>query len=201
MTKRKINLDVIDEDSASQAVEIIGKLAEENGINWALVGGLAMNLYGSDRLTKDIDVIADKRLPMPENKIVGRLKQGGERYNTETDKKIVTVDWVVRNDEFKPLFKEALKAAVRINDVPVLTPEWLVILKFIAGRFKDQEDAVFLLSRNGLVNRNAIKENIIKTAGAIAWGLAKHGYQRWYDLADGRNLEEQRNEKEGYIDS
>ncbi len=201
MTKRKINLDVIDEDSASQAVEIIGKLAEENGVDWALVGGLAMNLYGSDRLIKGIDVIADKRLPMPENKIVGRLKQGGERYNTETNEKIVTVDWIIRNDEFKPLFKEALKAAVRINDVPVLTPEWLVILKFIAGRFKDQEDAVFLLSRNGLVNRDIIKENIIETAGAIAWGLAKHGYQRWYDLADGRSLEEQRNEKEGYIDS
>ncbi len=76
-----------------------------------------------------------------------------------------------------------------------------MILKFIAGRFKDQEDAVFLLSRNGLINRNLIKEHIIKNAGAIAWGLAKHGYQRWYDLADGRTREEQRNEKEGYIDS
>jgi len=201
MNRPKINLDVIDEDSASQAVEIITKLAEENNIDWALVGGLAMNLYGSDRLTKDIDVIADKLLPMSEKQIVGRLKQGGERYNTETDEKIVTVDWIIRNDEFKPLFNEALKAAVKINDVPVLTPEWLVIFKFITGRFKDQEDAVFLLSRNGLVNRNLIKEHIIKTAGAIAWGLAKHGYQRWFDLADGRSLEEQRNEKEGYIDS
>ena len=201
MNRPKINLDVIDEDSASQAVEIITKLAEENNIDWALVGGLAMNLYGSDRLTKDIDVIANKLLPMSEKQIVGRLKQGGERYNTETDEKIVTVDWIIRNDEFKPLFNEALKAAVKINDVPVLTPEWLVILKFIAGRFKDQEDAVFLLSRNGLVNRNLIKEHIIKTAGELAWGLAKHGYQRWFDLADGRSLEEQRNEKEGYIDS
>jgi len=201
MNRPKINLDVIDEDSASQAVEIITKLAEENNIDWALVGGLAMNLYGSDRLTKDIDVIADKLLPMSEKQIVGRLKQGGERFNTETDEKIVTVDWIIRNDEFKPLFNEALKAAVKINDVPVLTPEWLVILKFIDGRFKDQEDAVFLLSRNGLVNRNLIKEHIIKTAGELAWGLAKHGYQRWFNLADGRSLEEQRNEKEGYIDS
>ena len=201
MNRPKINLDVIDEDSASQAVEIITKLAKENNIDWALVGGLAMNLYGSDRLTKDIDVIADKLLPMSEKQIVGRLKQGGERYNTETDEKIVTIDWIIRNDEFKPLFKEALKAAVKINDVPVLTPEWLVILKFIAGRFKDQEDAVFLLSRNGLVNRNLIKEHIIKTAGELAHGLAKHGYQRWFDLADGRSREEQRNEKEGYIDS
>ncbi len=201
MNKPKIILDVIDTDSASQAVEIISRLAAENGISWALVGGLAMNLYGSDRLTKDIDVIADKLLPIQQNLIVGKLKQGGERFNAETDKTVVSIDWIIRNDVFKSMFNEALKSAVKINEVPVLTPEWLVILKFIAGRFKDQEDAVFLLSRNGLVNRKLIKQQVIETAGEIAWELAKHGYQRWYDLADGRSLEEQRNEKEGYIDS
>ncbi len=136
MVRRKTNLGVIDEDSASEAIEIIGRLAEENNIEWALVGGLAMNLYGSDRLTKNIDAIADKLLPVSEKQIVGRLKQGGERYNTETDEKVVTVDWIIRNDEFKPLFKAALKEAVKINDVPILTPEWLVILKFIAGHLK-----------------------------------------------------------------
>ncbi len=201
MNKRTLNLDVIDEESASQAIEIISKLAEENGIDWALVGGVAMNLYGSDRLTKDIDIISAKRLPMPKEKIVGQLRQGGERYQTETDKKVVLVDWIIRNDEFKELFREALKEAVKIDDIPIITPEWLVILKFIAGRFKDQEDAVFLLSRKGLVNRNLIKEKIIKHIGRAAWGLAKHGYQRWYDLADRRTREEERNEAEGYIDS
>lgn len=42
MNKPIINLDVIDTESASQAVQIISRLAEENGVNWALVGGLAM---------------------------------------------------------------------------------------------------------------------------------------------------------------
>ncbi len=201
MINRKINLDVIDEDSASQAIDFVSKIAEEINIDWALVGGLAMNFYGSDRLTKDIDMISNQRLPIPKEKIVGQLRQGGERFQAKTDKKVVSIDWIIRNDEFKPLYKAALKESVKINDVPILTPEWLVILKFIAGRFKDQEDAVFLLSRKGLVNRNLIKEHIIKHAGAIAWGLAKHGYQRWYDMADGRTREEERAEAEGYIDS
>lgn len=201
MNRPKINLDVLDEDSATQTIEIISKLAKEYNIDWALVGGLAMNLYGSDRLTKDIDIIANKLLPVAESQIVGKLKQGGERFKTETDKNTVSVDWIIRNDVFRQMFNQALVEAVKIDDVPVLTPEWLVILKFIAGRFKDQEDAVFLLSRKNLVNRNLIKEHIINTAGEIAWGLAKHGYQRWFDLADGRSIEEQRNEKEGYIDS
>ena len=193
-----INLDLLDEESATEAIKTVAALAEANGVQWALVGGLAMALYGGDRNTKDVDVIASKLLPL-ENQ--GLLKQGGERYSIKTKKKSVAVDWIIRNDEFKALFQEALKEAVKINGAPILTPEWLVILKFIAGRFKDQEDAVFLLSRKGLVDRNVIREKIIRHVGPAAWGLAKHGYQRWYDLADGRTREEERNEKEGYIDS
>lgn len=86
--------------------------------------------------------------------------QGGERYLIKTNKKEVVVDWIIRKDEFKKLFAQALSEAVEINGVPILTPEWLVILKFIAGRFKDQEDAVFLLSRQDLVDRNLIKEKL-----------------------------------------
>ena len=193
-----INIDLLDKESATEAIKTVAEISKTNEVNWALVGGLAMAIYGSDRNTKDIDIIADKLLPL-ENK--GLLRQGGERYLIKTTKKEVAVDWIIRNDEFKHLFQVALNEAVKINDVPILTPEWLVILKFIAGRFKDQEDAVFLLSRKELVNRNLIKSHIIKIVGAMAWGLAKHGYQRWYDIADGKSRDEERDQKDGYIDS
>jgi hypothetical protein len=193
-----INLDLLDEESATQAIQTVAEIAEKNDARWALVGGLAMAVYGSDRTTKDIDIIADKLLPLEK---VGLLRQGGERYLVKTDKREVAVDWIIRKDEFKKLFQKALKDAVEINGVPILTPEWLVILKFIAGRFKDQEDAIFLLSCKGLVNRNLIRQHIVKNVGATAWGLARHGYQRWFDIADGRTREEERNEQDGYIDS
>jgi Nucleotidyltransferase of unknown function (DUF6036) len=193
-----INLDLLDDESATEAIKTVAKIAEANDVNWALVGGLAMAVYGSDRNTKDIDIIADKLLPL-ENK--GLLRQGGERYLIKTNKKEVAVDWIIRNDEFKKLFQIALNEAVKINDVPILSQEWLVILKFIAGRFKDQEDAVYLLSRRNLVDRNLIKSHIVRVVGATAWGLAKHGYQRWYDIADGKSRDEERDENDGYINS
>lgn len=193
-----INLDLLDDESATEVIKTVAEISKNNDVSWALVGGLAMAIYGSDRNTKDIDIIADKLLPL-ENK--GLLRQGGERYLIKTTKKEVAVDWIIRNDEFKALFQDALAEAVRIDDIPILTPEWLVILKFIAGRFKNQEDAVYLLSRKGLVNREIIKEKIIKHFGLGAWSLAKHGYYRWFDLADGKTREDERNEKEGYIDS
>ena len=79
-----INLDLLDDESATEAIVTVAAIADANGVNWALVGGLALAVYGSDRNTKDIDIIADKLLPL-ENK--GFLRQGGERYLIKTHKK------------------------------------------------------------------------------------------------------------------
>jgi hypothetical protein len=186
MTKSDLNIGLLDNESALEAIETVGEIAAANSIDWALVGGIACLLYGSDRLTKEVDIIALSRLPVPRSIVAGQLQQGGERYNIETEKQTVSVDWIIRNDEAKRYFQEALKEVVLIKNLPVLTHEWLVILKHIAGRFKDQEDAIFLLRQKGLVDRKKIKENIIRVGGQDAWGLAKSGYQRWYDLADGK---------------
>lgn len=190
----KLKFDLLDDESAMETIETVGKLADENDINWALAGGLAVILYGSDRLTKDVDIIASKKLPL---KSEGILVQGGERYTVKTSKKVVAVDWITRKDEAKKFYEQALKDAVMIQDTPILTPEWLVILKYIAGRFKDQEDAVFLLSKKGLVDRRKIKRMIINIGSVETWAAFKSGLERWYNLADGKTA----SIKEGYIDS
>jgi hypothetical protein len=190
----KLNFDLLDDESATQTIETVGKLADENDIDWALAGGLAVILYGSDRLTKDIDIIASKKLPLES---VGNLVQGGERYSVKTAKKTVAVDWITRTDEAKKFYEQALKDAVMIADTPILTPAWLVILKFIAGRFKDQEDGVFLLRQKGLVDRNKLKQMILEIGGNETWAVFRAGLERWYELADGRKPPL----KEGYIDS
>ena len=186
MNGRKINgglANFIDGETAIKAIDVVGAMADQHGINWAVCGGIAMAVYGSPRLTKDVDIIASKRLPVKE--ILGYLKQGGEHFTIETEKRVVPIDWILRNDDAKQLFEKALNEAIWIDELPVVTPEYLIIMKFIAGRFKDQEDAIFLLSQKDLVNRDKVKAIIIEVFGSGAWFLAKHGYQRWFDLADG----------------
>jgi hypothetical protein len=186
---------MIDTKTGLEATLKIGEIAGKNGISWALVGGLAMHLYGSDRLTKDVDIIADSLLELPT--ILGHLKQGGVRYEVEVSDHKVLVDWIIRRDEAKKYYEQALRDAVLLEGIPIISPEWLVILKYIAGRFKDQEDALFLLSRKNLVNRQTIKNLITKISGSEGWVLARAGYQRLFDLADGR-IE---NEDSEFIDS
>ncbi len=102
-------------------------------------------------------------------------------------RKDVPVDWIVRNDDVEVYYQQALEDATDTEfGFPLITPEWLVILKYIAGRFRDQQDAVFLLKQKGLVDRRSVKTLITKTGGRPAWGGFAIGLKRWYDLADGK---------------
>jgi hypothetical protein len=184
MTKRRLNVEMLDSDSASQAIEIVGRLADANGISWAVCGGLAMIVYGSPRLTKDVDIIASRRLPLPPDIVATPLKQGGEHFQVKTDKQSVKTDWIVRNDAFKQFYQAALEEAACIDGLPVITPEYLVLLKYIAGRFKDQEDAVYLLRQKGLVKRRQLKEIVNRVRGRDAWLDFYVGLSRWFDIAD-----------------
>jgi hypothetical protein len=123
-------------------------------------------------------------LPLESEK---RLGFGGERYSVRAGKRVVPVDWIVRNDTARKFYELALKESYKLpSGLPIVTPEWLVILKYIAGRFKDQQDAVFLLRQKNLVDRRLIRRKIIATAGPEFWALIAAGFRRLYDLADGR---------------
>ncbi|CAN5727889.1 hypothetical protein BH24ACI1_BH24ACI1_24990 [soil metagenome] len=174
---------MIDTETGLEALQKVVSFAASREINWALVGGIAMHLYGSLRLTKDVDVIASAKLSLEAERSLGF---GGERYLVKVGKKNVPVDWIVRNDTARKFYEQALKDANELFGIPIITPEWLVILKYIAGRFKDQQDAVYLLKQKNLVNRRSIRRKIIETVGDEFWALVAVGLKRWYDLADGR---------------
>lgn len=178
-----LTFNLLDDESARRAIEIVGDTANRNGIEWALAGGLALILYGSNRLTREVDIVASRTLPMPSQ---GLLKQGGVRYIVPTAKKEVAVDWIIRNDEALPFYRAALNEAVIIDGIPVLKPEWLFILKFIAGAVKNQEDYKFLLGCPNLVDRLKVKKLILQVGGNETWAVMKNGLQHWYDAVDGR---------------
>lgn len=182
------NSPMIDTETGISAVRKLAKIAEKEKIEWALAGGIAMHLYGSPRLTKDVDVISKDFLSL-EGK--HRLKFGGISYEIKIGKKIVTVDWIVRNDDYAEYYRQALADAVKLpNGLKILTPEWLVILKSIVGRAKDRDDAVFLLRDKQKVNRELIKEHILKVGGEDAWRFARLRFRELYDLADYTNTAE-----------
>lgn len=171
-------------------------ITDRENIAFAIAGGLAMHLYGFERATKDVDFVAEKRLPL---EVVRYLSFGGERYEIEISGTKIDVDWIVRRDNYKEFYKQALADVVEFKDWQILTPEWLVILKYIAGRAKDRLDLLWLLQQKSLVKRKKVKENIVKVMGELGAAGFLLGLQREYDLADVMGFRASGDENESYI--
>ncbi len=182
-----ISAPMISSDTGMEAAQQIGKIAAQEEIEWAIAGGLAMYIYGSPRMTKDVDIIASKNLSLIQDH---PLEFGGSSYTLQVGKYAVQIDWIVRNDSYQEFYRKALQQAIRLpNGLSVVTPEWLVLLKFNAGRQKDLDDIVFLLKQPKLVDRPKVKEKMIATVGDGGWLVMMPGFRRLCDLADGNTKE------------
>ena len=178
---------MISTDVGVEAAQQAGQIAAQEEIEWAVAGGLAMHLYGSPRMTKDVDIIASQHLSLtPEHP----LTFGGSCYTLQVGKYAVQLDWIVRSDGYQKYYRAALQEAIALpNGLRIVTPEWLVVLKFNDGRQKDLDDIVYLLQQENLVDRPTIKRKVIETVGEDGWLIMLAGFRRLCDLADSKTSE------------
>jgi hypothetical protein len=162
---------VINTDDGIKAAKIAVNLANMQGILCAICGGLSMHLYGFTRATKDIDVIADRELNLNAEK---KLSFGGNAYLLKIDNVEIELDWIIRDDELSELYQASLNDRIFTDDgLPIISPEWLVILKHLAGRGKDHMDCVWLLRQDGLVDRELTLSHVKKIMGKHAYWAIK----------------------------
>jgi hypothetical protein len=127
----------------AEALAQVAELAEREGVRIALLGGFALQHYGSDRLTGDIDVVAEERVRgLPPGTA---LSFGGEQTEAPNG---VPVDVVLRDDEYAGLYQEALEHATRVEGMPapLVRPEHLAAMKMVAARDRDMLDLDFLIA-------------------------------------------------------
>jgi len=140
---RKIKLP--DRAELEEALQEALDVARSEGSHVALAGGVAMQLLGSPRLTKDVDFVADLELRGLTE--VGRLVfdgvDGGQSLLASNG---VEVDVIVRRDDYRDLYDKALNNADLVLGIPVLTPEYLAATKYASGRARDQDDLDFLIA-------------------------------------------------------
>lgn len=155
----------LDPAEATLAIEQIGAIAESEGARVLLIGGMAGQLYGTGRLTADVDFASDKILDaLPAKR---RLSFGGVKTTAPNG---VPVDWIVRSDDFSGLYEDAVENGGRQSDdlpMRVVTAEYLVAMKLVAGRPKDTQDIVAML-RRGTVDTAKARAVIKRHLGAFA---------------------------------
>jgi hypothetical protein len=157
-----------------EAAKIVSKAAAEIKAKVAVCGGLALHIYGFTRSTKDVDLLGDKLLSFKE---IRKLNFGGVAYEVSVDSGTIEVDLIIRSDEIQELYQQALNDAkiVKSVGIRVVSPEYLVILKYLAGRGKDQIDLMWLLREDDLVDRKKVK-------GIVSRQMGKHSYWALRDL-------------------
>jgi hypothetical protein len=165
------------------AASFVKALADAERVEWALLGGLAMHLYGFVRATKDIDFVASRELPL---EAVRHLTFGGASYQVEAAGKQIIVDWIVRRDDWRGFYEAALAEAITLpNGWRVVSPEWLALLKYIAGRPKDEIDLLWLLQQKGLVDRRLLRSHLARVVGPLQARLTfREIERRYFALAD-----------------
>ena len=158
------------------------KAAREQGIVCALAGGLAMHLYGFTRATTDVDMVASAPLDWQAK---DKLSFGGETYPAAAGKREIDLDWIVRDDFFREFYEAALRDAIETDaGLCIISPAWMVILKYIAGRGKDQIDLLWLLQQPNLVNRDEVRTRMIEVMGAKAAVLPLREIERLFVQAE-----------------
>lgn len=143
----------LDASDIDRAIAEVAALTT-TGPRVALAGGAAMQLYGSDRLTKDVDFVA--MAPIQALPHEGVLSFGGYRSHSPSG---VPVDLIVRADEYEGLYEEALDRAIEVTGVPVrvVAPEYMAAIKMAAARSKDEDDLRALILNSDLDRERAEK--------------------------------------------
>lgn len=164
------------------AAEIAAKIADENGIACALAGGIAMHIYGFTRATTDVDMLAQAVLPLES---IEELSFGGESYKIDVENRTVSVDVIVRNDGLSAIYQTALSQASETDiGIGIISPEWLVVMKYFSARAKDKIDLIWLLQEEGLVNRELIESNLTDAVGSQSAFFIYSDLKSEFDYAD-----------------
>lgn len=152
-------------EDIERALQEVAWIARRERTRVLLVGGVALYYYGSERLTADVDVVAQIP-PPPDLPDEGTLSFGGIRTRTPGG---VPLDWITRDDDFAHVFREALDNGCTLPGVPipVVGREYLVAMKMISGRDKDDQDLIALL-QSGEVDIPNARRIIKRLLGAYA---------------------------------
>lgn len=139
-------------------------IARATGLRVAVIGGLAMQLYGSPRFTRDLDLVSDGIPREPGDlRPLRRLSFGGTAFASPSG---IEIDWIAREDAYRALYEESLEQArARRDGLPVVQVEHLATMKFATLRPKDYEDLMFLLGKPGLVDIEQARTIVFRTLG------------------------------------
>ncbi len=146
------------------ALARIAELAQAGGADVALIGATARRAHGSGESTEAIDVAATVAVAVDEG---APLHLGGVAFGWQG----VAVHWLVRADEFAPLYATAIAAAVSVPGWPlkVVRPEHLAAMMLATRRAADHERLIVWIAA-GHLDKDTARAAVLQHLGPYAVG-------------------------------
>ncbi len=140
--------------AVAEVLRALAAAMQERKLRWYLFGAQAAIVWGSPRLSADVDVTADIRAEALDAYIVAMRAQGFDLVFSDADfvertrvlpflhrASRMPLDVVLAGPGLEDEFLErAISVDVEGTLVPVISPEDLIATKILAGRPKDVED-------------------------------------------------------------
>jgi Nucleotidyl transferase AbiEii toxin, Type IV TA system len=151
----------------NQAIDVLTALHDEGRINgFALVGGLAVSAWSPPRATMDIDllVLVDSNnlnhlvKALCDAGMNAELRRGGADDPVPCLIRADFLDIIVATKKYEAeTIEQSIIVSMAGRDIPVASPEYLIILKLKAGGPRDLLDVQELLA-SSLVDRELLAE-------------------------------------------
>jgi hypothetical protein len=164
-------MNAVDPERLAATARALASIADREGVHLALVGGMAMQCYGSPRPTSGVDVVASAPVDgLPSGRL---LAFGGFVVHLSG----VAVSVIVRHDEYAPLYVEAREhaRAIEVAPIPVVPPEHLAAMKLAGGRPRDTADLEWLLASGPL--------DVHKALGIVSTHLGPDAVERFEKMS------------------
>lgn len=149
---------------AEQFIVMVREEAKVQGVEWALIGGLAMQWHGSPRLTGNCDIAVTGPITLKDLKSSTVTEYGGRKWLAPDNSRLTTVD---RRDGYQSLYREAIRESWQDDRYRVVRPEWLAAMKFACQDVDHDLDLQWLLRRGpqGLLDRQKTAQIIFQHLG------------------------------------
>jgi hypothetical protein len=139
-----------------ELVTVVRALAAD-GVEYALVGGLAVGVWGVPRATKDIDLLvrpeevaraktAVRACGYALEAVPMRFSDGMElaRVSKIVGEQLMTVDFLLVNPNLEAAWQSRVRVEIENAALSVISREALIAMKLAAGRPIDQHDIIKL---------------------------------------------------------
>ena len=134
---------------------------DRSSIDYALVGGLAVGVWGAPRATKDIDLLIR---PDDLDRAKESLRQVGyslealpmqfsdgmrmQRVSKVGAGELMTVDFILVDANLEPAWQSRSRRDTDVVSISVISRDALIAMKLSAGRPQDQADVIKLTEQD-----------------------------------------------------